>query len=92
MSLASDSSNIARDQQARSRELCTACDLTRLWAQQGRGVEALRLLQAIHNHFDSAELKRAEALQVELDASAQKIARGYQISHEGVGRLLHRNG
>jgi class 3 adenylate cyclase/predicted ATPase len=63
---------IARDQQARSWELRTACDLARLWHQQYRGAEALRLLQALHKQSegsDSADLRRAEALQVELDAS-----------------------
>ena len=66
---------IANHQQARSWELRAACDLARLWQQQGRSAEALRLLQVIYKQFtegfDSADLKRAEALQVELKASAR---------------------
>ncbi len=38
---------IARHQQARSWELRTACDLARLWQHQGRGAEALQLVQTI---------------------------------------------
>jgi class 3 adenylate cyclase/predicted ATPase len=67
---------IARHQQARSWELRTACDLARVWEQQGRSTEALRLLQAIHKQFreglDSADFKRAEALQIELDPTASR--------------------
>jgi predicted ATPase len=64
---------IASHQQARSWELRTACDLAQLWQQQGRSAKALRLLQAIYKQFaegfDSADLKRAKALQAELEAS-----------------------
>ena len=42
---------IARQQQARSWELRTACDLARLWQQQGRGAEARWLLQLIRKQF-----------------------------------------
>jgi predicted ATPase len=68
------SMQIARRQQGRSWELRSACDLARLWQQQGRSAEGLRLLQAVYNHFtegfDSADLKCAEALQIELKAGA----------------------
>jgi class 3 adenylate cyclase/predicted ATPase len=84
---------IARHQRARSWELRTACDLARLWQQQGRGAEVLRLLQAIYKQFsegfDGADLKCGDALQVELDASRR--SHGYQISHEAVRHLLHGN-
>jgi predicted ATPase len=67
---------IARQQQARSWELRIACDLARLWQQKGRSAEALRLLQAIYSQFtegfDSGDLKRAEELQIELDATASR--------------------
>jgi class 3 adenylate cyclase/predicted ATPase len=67
---------IAHQQQARSWELRTACDLAQLWQQQGRCAEALRLLQAIYKQFaegfDSTDLKRAKALQAELEASASR--------------------
>ena len=67
---------ISRHQQARSWQLRTASDLARLWQQQGRSAEALLLLQAIYKQFtegfDSADLKRAEALQIELDATASR--------------------
>ena len=72
MSLASNSSKIARDQQARSWELRTARDLARLWHQQGRSAEALRLHKQFSEGFDGADLKCEEALQVELDASASR--------------------
>jgi class 3 adenylate cyclase/predicted ATPase len=73
---------IANHQQGRSWGLRTACDLARLWQQQGRSTEALRLLQAIYKEFtegfDSADLRRAESLQADLDASVkQKSAQGY---------------
>jgi predicted ATPase len=69
-----ESVRIANRQQGRSWRLRGACDLARLWQQQGRSAEALRLLQAIYSQFtegfDSADLRNAEALQVELEASA----------------------
>jgi hypothetical protein len=42
---------IARQQEARSWELRTACDLARVWEQQGRTTESLRLLQALNEQF-----------------------------------------
>ena len=53
-------------QQALSWQLRTACDLVRLWQSQGRGDEALTLLQSIYDQFTegfgTADLIRAEAL------------------------------
>jgi predicted ATPase len=64
---------IARHQQARSWELRTACDLARLWQQQGRDAEALQLVQATYDQFtegfDTADLRDAEALLVELECA-----------------------
>ena len=68
-----DSLQIARHQQARSWELRTACDLARLWQHHGRGAEALRLIQTIYDQFtegfDTADLRDAEALLVELECA-----------------------
>jgi predicted ATPase/class 3 adenylate cyclase len=65
-----NSLQIARHQQARSWELRTACDLARLWQQQGRGAEALQLVQTIYDQltegFDIADLRDAKALLAEL--------------------------
>jgi predicted ATPase len=56
----------ARRQQALSWQLRTACDLVRLRQGQGRGDEALTLLQSIYDRFTegfgTADLIRAEAL------------------------------
>ena len=61
---------IARDQQARSWELRTACDLARLWHRDGRVAEALQLIQTIYGQFtegfDVADLRDAKALLTEL--------------------------
>jgi predicted ATPase len=61
---------IARGQQARSWELRTACDLARLWRDQGRGTEALKLLQSVYDQFtegfETADLREAKALIVDL--------------------------
>ena len=61
-----NSLEIARHQQARSWELRTACDLARLWQHQGRGAEALHLVQTIYDQFtegfDTADLRDAKAL------------------------------
>ena len=61
-----DSLEIARRQQARSWELRTSCDLARLWQNQGRSREALKLLQSVCDHFeegsDVADLGNARAL------------------------------
>jgi predicted ATPase/class 3 adenylate cyclase len=63
----------ARHQQARSWELRTACDLARLWQQQGRGPEALQLVRTIYDQFtegfDAADLRDAESLRAELTAA-----------------------
>ena len=56
----------ARRQQALSWQLRTACDLVRLRQEQGRGKEALRLLQSIYGRFTegfgTADLIQAQAL------------------------------
>ncbi len=71
-----NSLQIARHQQARSWELRTACDLARLWQHQGRGAEALQLVQTIYDQitegFDTADLRDAEALLVELECAPSR--------------------
>src|SRR5262249_46187438 len=55
-----------RRQQALSWQLRTACDLARLWQGQGRGEEALTLLQSIYDQFtegfNTTDLIHARAL------------------------------
>ena len=70
-----NSLQIARHQQARSWELRTACDLARLWQHQGRGAEALQLVQTIYDQltegFDTADLRDAKALLAELELTVR---------------------
>jgi tetratricopeptide (TPR) repeat protein len=62
-----------RRQQALSWQLRTACDLARLWQGQGRGEEALTLLQSIYDQFTegfgTADLIHAKALLENLRAN-----------------------
>jgi predicted ATPase len=57
---------VARAQEARSLELRAACDLARLWAEQGRRSEARDLLAPVYGWFtegfDTADLKEAKTL------------------------------
>jgi predicted ATPase len=57
---------IGQHQQALSWQLRTACDLSRLWQEQGRTQEALRLLQSTYDEFiegfGTADLIEAAAL------------------------------
>ena len=57
---------IAQAQQARSLELRAACDLARLWGEQGRRTEARDLVAPVYSWFtegfDTADLKEAKAL------------------------------
>ena len=61
-----DSLEVARRQQARCWELRTSCDLARLWQNQGRSREALKLLQSLCDQFEEgsgiADLGNARAL------------------------------
>jgi predicted ATPase len=61
-----DSLEIARRQQAHCWELRTSGDLARLWQNQGRSREALKLLQSVCDQFeegfDAADLREARAL------------------------------
>jgi DNA-binding response OmpR family regulator/class 3 adenylate cyclase/predicted ATPase len=61
-----DSLEIARRQRARYWELRTSCDLARLWQDQGRNREALKLLQSLCDQFeegsDVGDLREARAL------------------------------
>jgi predicted ATPase len=61
-----DSLQTARRQQARSWELRTSCDLSRLWQRQGRKRRALELLQSVYDQFtegfDTADLRDAQML------------------------------
>ena len=70
---------IARGQQARSWELRTACDLARLWRDQDRGTEALKLLQLVYDQFTegfaTADLREAKALIVGLERGAGREQR-----------------
>ena len=61
---------IARHQKAKSLELRAAMNLSRLWQQQGKQVEAHDLLVPVYNWFtegfDTADLKDAKILLEEL--------------------------
>ena len=61
---------IARHQQAKSRELCAATSLARLWRGQGKTTEARDLLGPVYNWFtkgfETADLKDAKAWLEEL--------------------------
>jgi predicted ATPase len=65
---------VARAQEARSLELRAACDLVRLWAEQGRRAEARDLLAPVYGWFtegfDTADLKEAKTLLDELTEPA----------------------
>ena len=70
----------ARRQQALSWQLRTGCDLVRLWQGQGRGDEALTLLQSIYDQFtegfNTADLIHARALLEGLRANlVDKVAK-----------------
>jgi len=64
--LLTKSLEIARRQKALCWELRTSCDLARLWHGQGRGKDALKLLQSIYGQFtegmETADLQYAKAL------------------------------
>jgi predicted ATPase len=57
---------IARAQQARSWELRAATSLARLYCQQGKPVEAVRLVKPVFDWFteghDTADIKTASAV------------------------------
>src|SRR5215475_8061454 len=61
-----ESLEIARRQQALCWELRTSCDLGRLWQEQGRSKEALKLLGTIYGRFtegfETTDLHYAKAL------------------------------
>ena len=61
---------MSRAQEARSLELRAACDLARLWVEQGRRAEARDLLAAVYGWFtegfETRDLKEAKALLEEL--------------------------
>jgi len=62
---------VAQKQQAKSRELRAAMRLARLWQSQGKTDEAREVLSEIYDWFsegfDTADLKEARALLVELE-------------------------
>jgi class 3 adenylate cyclase/predicted ATPase len=47
-----DALQVARRQQARCWQLRVACDLARLWHQEGRSEAALQLVQSIYDQFE----------------------------------------
>jgi len=61
-----DSLDIAQRQEARSWQLRTACDLSRLWQRQGRNGTAHQLLQSVYDEFtegfDTGDLLEAHTL------------------------------
>jgi predicted ATPase len=61
---------VARRQQVKSWELRAAISLARLWQSQGKRQEALDLLTPVYSWFtegfDTADLKDAQALLMEL--------------------------
>jgi len=65
---------IARGQQAKSLELRAVMSLSRLWHSQSKTGEARRMLAAIYDWFtegfDTADLKEAKALLIELSGTA----------------------
>ena len=71
-----NSLQIARHQRARSWELRVVCDLAHLWQHQGRRAEALQLVQTVYDQitegFDTADLRDAEALLVELECAPSR--------------------
>jgi predicted ATPase/class 3 adenylate cyclase len=75
-----ESLKTGQHQQALSWQLRTACDLSRLWQEQGRNDEALTLLQSIYNKFTEGfgtpDLIQAEALLKDLRAdSVDRVAK-----------------
>jgi predicted ATPase len=58
--------DIARPQQARCWQLCTACDLASLWQSKGRTKEVLQVLQPIYAQFTegfgTADLQHAKLI------------------------------
>jgi predicted ATPase len=62
---------VARQQQAKSLELCAATSMARLWRDQGKPQQARELLAPVYGWFtegfDTRDLKEAKAL---LDALA----------------------
>ena len=74
-SLLINSLEIARRSQARCWELRTACDLAQLWQSNGRGKEALLLLQPIYEQFteglDTPDLQNAKLMIGSLRAEAK---------------------
>ena len=68
-----ESLEIARRQQALFWELRTSCDLGRLWQEQGRNKEALKLLGTIYGRFtegfETTDLHHAKALIEGLNAA-----------------------
>jgi len=63
---------VARQQQAKSRELRAAMSMARLWRDQGKRDEARELLAPVYGWFtegfDTLDLKEAKALLDELHA------------------------
>jgi predicted ATPase len=63
---------VARQQQAKSLELCAAMSLARLWRDQGKVQQARDLLAPAYGRFtegfDTLDLKEAKALLDELHA------------------------
>jgi class 3 adenylate cyclase/predicted ATPase len=75
-----NSVEIAQRQQALCWELRTSCDLARLWQEQGRSKEALKLLRTIYGRFtegfETADLQHAKALIEGLNADSVMTDKG----------------
>jgi predicted ATPase len=70
---------VARQQQAKSWELCAAMSLARLWRDQGKVQKARELLAPVYGWFtegfDTRDLKEAKALQLSLGPGIVPVVR-----------------
>jgi predicted ATPase len=85
-----DSLEIARGQKARSWELRTACDLARLWQEQGRREDAVSLLQASYDQFtegfETPDLACAKMLLDQLLCPSASIEQMEKVEASRIGK------
>jgi predicted ATPase len=83
---------LARRQHAKMPELRAALRLSRLWHQQGKGVEARELLAPVYSWFTegfaTADFQEARALLDELAWSSETALRADSSYAESKGALL----